>query len=107
MISTSILTDTPRAAVLAGTRCYLSIPGPYYQPGPVHLVTRDNRILSFSDNASGHEDGLHFSAVEAARRITDGRTDSALHPPSAVLATLHAMDGVRAALGIRYPGDAR
>jgi len=48
---------------------------------------------------------LHFSAVEAAAVISAGRTESAIHPPSAVLATLDVMDLIRAQIGIAYPGE--
>jgi predicted dehydrogenase len=104
-INTTIRCDTPRQALIAGEDAYVSIDGPYYQPGPFHVVPRGHDALTFADEAHGHEDGLHFAAVEAARRIADGERQSAIHPPSAVLATLRAMDRIRADIGVVYPGE--
>ena len=104
-INTTILSDTPRHALAAGTKAYLSIAGPYYQPGHFQVVFRDGEALQFVDDTHGHEDGLHFAAVDAARQIGSGATSSGIHPPSAVLGTLRVMDRIRDVLGIRYPGD--
>lgn len=104
-INTTILTDTPRQALVAGTDAYLSIEGPYYQPGPFHVISRAGETLSYVDDGHGHEDGLHFAAVEAARQIGSGELTSAIHPPTAVLATLGVMDRIRAQIGVHYPGE--
>ena len=61
--------------------------------------------MTYPGSRDGHEGGLHFSAVEAATVISSGGTESAIHPPSAVLATLDVMDRIRAEIGIVYPGE--
>ncbi len=104
-IAASILCDTPRRALVAGPSACLTIEGPYYQPGSFQVVPRGQEPLAFVDDAHGHEDGLHFAAVDAARRITDGHIESAIHPPSAALATLSAMDRIRSEIGVAYPGE--
>lgn len=104
-VNTTIMSDTPRQAVIAGEDACLSIAGPYYQPGPFTVTLRDGEALTFADQAHGHEDGLHFAAVEAARQIASGSGESAIHPPGAVLATLRVMDRIRAQIGIVYPAD--
>ena len=43
VMNTTIMAHTPRDATIAGEHGYLSIPGPYYQPGPFTLFPRDPR----------------------------------------------------------------
>jgi hypothetical protein len=104
-MNTTIMADTPRDATIAGERGYLCIPGPYYQPGPFTISLRGDEPSAYSGPRDGHEGGLHFSAVEAATVVSSGGTESAIHPPSAVLATLDVMDLIRAEIGIVYPGE--
>ena len=72
---------------------------------PVHHFSRGGEPLTYSGSYDGHEGGLHFSAVEAATVVGGGGTESAIHPPSAVLATLDVMDLIRAEIGVVYPGE--
>ncbi|MGP4056098.1 Gfo/Idh/MocA family protein [Mycobacterium sp. 4D054] len=104
-INTTIMADTPRDATIAGELGYLSIPGPYYQPGPFTIQLRDAAPMTYEEPRAGHIGGLHFSATEAARIIGGGGTASIIHPPSAVLDTLDMMDRIRHDLGIIYPGE--
>jgi predicted dehydrogenase len=105
VMNTTIMADTPRDAMIAGEDGYLSIPGPYYQPGPFTVIPRGSETMRYLGARDGHEGGLHFSAVEAARVITAGGTESVIHPPSAVVATLEVMDRIRGEVGIVYPGE--
>ena len=105
VMNTTIMADTPRDAMIAGDAGYLSIPGPYYQPGPFTVFPRGAEPMRYLGARDGHEGGLHFSAAEAARVITAGGTESAIHPESAVVATLEVMDRIRTEIGIAYPGE--
>lgn len=105
VMNTTIMANTPRDATIAGDRGYLSIPGPYYQPGPFTVLPTNGESLTYRGARDGHEGGLHFSAIEAARIVETGGTESAIHPESAVLATLDIMDRIRADIGIVYPGE--
>ncbi|AZG43914.1 Gfo/Idh/MocA family protein [Gordonia insulae] len=105
LITTTILADTPTTAFVAGENAYLSVPGPFYQPGPFTLVQRDGEHLTHEEEPAQHEDGLHFSAADAARTIADGATESRIHPGADVIATLDAMDRIRAEIGIVFPGE--
>jgi predicted dehydrogenase len=105
VMNTTIMADTPRDAMIAGTDGYLSIPGPYYQPGPFSVVLRSGEPLTYKGLRDGHENGLHYSAVEAARIIAAGGAASAIHPRADIIATLTVMDRIRSQIGIRYPGE--
>ncbi|MFW0787345.1 Gfo/Idh/MocA family oxidoreductase [Gordonia sp. CPCC 206044] len=105
LLTTTILADTPTSAFIAGTDGYLSMPGPFYQPGPFTVTMRDGEFLVHDEEKGGHEDGLHFSAVEAARRVAVGAVESAIHPHRDVVATLEIMDRIRADIGIVFADE--
>jgi predicted dehydrogenase len=104
-VHTTILSDTPCAAVIAGDEATLVIPGVFYAPGPFTVSFHDGTSLRYDEEPCTDGYGLHFSAVEAARIIADGGTDSILHPTSVATATLATMDEIRRQLGIIFPGD--
>ena len=104
-LHTTILSDTPCAAVIAGDEATLTIPGVFYEPGPFTVSFHDGTTLRYDEETSTDGYGLHFSAVEAARVIDSGGIDSLLHPLSAATATLATMDEIRRQLGIVFPGD--
>jgi predicted dehydrogenase len=104
-LHTTILSDTPCTAVIAGDKATLSIPGVFYAPGPFTVSFHDGTALVYDEERSTDGYGLHFSAVEAASIITDGGIDSTLHPTSAATSTLATMDEIRRQLNIVFPGD--
>ncbi|RPA12691.1 Gfo/Idh/MocA family protein [Gordonia sp. OPL2] len=105
ILNTTILANTPTTAFVAGESGYLQVPGPFYQPGPFRLVPRNGDPLEHAEETAAHTDGLHFSAVDAARRIVDGAIDSDIHPSADVIATLEIMDRMRAQIGIVFAGE--
>lgn len=104
VIHTTVLSNTPLNAFVAGTEATLVLSGPFYQPGGFEVRFVDGETLVHQEPAVGHE-ALFWQATEVARCVAGGRTESALRPLADTVATLTAMDGVRAALGIRYPGE--
>lgn len=104
-LHTTILGDTPCTAVIAGDEATLTMPSVFYRPGPFTVSFHDGTSLRHEEDRATDGYGLHFSAVDAARVIAEGGTDSALHPISAATATLAAIDEIRRQLGIVYPGD--
>ncbi|WP_419228622.1 Gfo/Idh/MocA family protein [Gordonia sp. CPCC 205515] len=105
LINTTILSDTPTDAAICGVDATIAIPGPFYQPGPFELRQRKGETLRYIEEHGGHEAGLHFSAVDAAREIVAGNTESTTHPLANVVATLHTMDAIRSELDIVFVGE--
>lgn len=101
---TTMSGQTANTAVISGDSARLQLPGWFYQPGPVDLVGPDDAVLD-SYRPSSSEHGLHFEAVEAARRISAGELESPLMPWDETLRVMRLMDEVRAQLGVRYPGE--
>jgi len=68
-------------------------------------LTSGSDLERFADDSVGPglavaQGSLYFSAVEAARVICSGGSESSIHPPSAVVATLDVMDRIRAEIGV-------
>jgi predicted dehydrogenase len=105
VLHTTLFSDTPTTATIAGTRATLTLPGPFYQPGDLLLTSAEgDRRLAFSEPRAAH-DALHFEAAEAARCIAAGRLESPLRPLADSLVMLQVMDEIRRQLGIRFPGE--
>ncbi|GAC69292.1 Gfo/Idh/MocA family protein [Gordonia soli] len=104
VVTTTILSNTPVVASISGRDGFVHLPAPWYHPGPFSVFPRDGEPLHHVEPIGGHVDGLHFSAVDAARSVADGRSESAVHPHADIVATLSAMDAIRAQLGIEFPG---
>ncbi|MGN6413225.1 Gfo/Idh/MocA family protein [Flexivirga sp.] len=101
---TTMSAQTANTAVISGDAARLELPGWFYQPGPVRLVGVDDTVLdTYEPPVTRH--GLHFEAVEVARRITAGDTESPLMPWDETLRIMRLMDQVRAQLGVTYPGE--
>lgn len=102
--STTMATQTPNTAVVAGTKGRLEIDGWFYFPNRVRLLTNDGDVI---DEYVATDDihALHYEAVEVARRVSGGELESPLMPHAQTLRLMRVMDDVRAQLGVRFPGE--
>ena len=108
VLHTTLLANTPTAATVAGTAASLSIDGPFYQPGGFRLTSTDgSRTLRYDEPRVAHLGGLHFQAVEVARCITAGLTESELHPLERSIQVISFMDEVRRQTDDAFPSDPR
>ena len=96
VLHTTLLSNTPTTAVIAGSTATLVIDGPFYQPGGFTLEATDGSSLRYDEEPVAHQ-ALHFQAAEVARRISDGKTGSPLRPLAASIATLEVLDAIAAA----------
>lgn len=103
-LGTTMATQTPNTAVVAGTKGQLEIDGWFYFPNDVRLVSNDGEVL---DTFRGSDDlhALHFEACEVARRIAAGDRESPLMPHAETVRVMELMDDVRRQVGVRYPGE--
>ncbi len=101
-LHTTISSNTPTAATIAGTRATITVDGPFYQPGGFTLTASDGHgSLRYDEPRIGHR-GLHLQAAEVARRIHAGETGSPLRPLSVSIEVLRVMDEIRRQTGDRY-----
>ena len=104
VLATSMLAKSPTTAAICGTRGRLELDGEFYQPTTVRLVAPDGTVVD-TCRPDEVEHGLHFEAVEVARRVAAGERESPLMPLDETLRIMAVMDEVRAQLGVRYPGE--
>lgn len=105
VVHTTLLGNTATTAVLSGDAATLTIPGAFYRPGPFVLAAADaSATLTYREPAVGY-DGLAFQVAETARRIVAGDRGSPVRPLADSIATLAAMDAIRAQLEIVFPGE--
>lgn len=100
-LHTTLLSDTPTTAVVAGSAATLELAGPFYQPGGFVVTRPDAAALVYEEPAIAHA-ALHFEAAEAARRIVAGELASPLRPVADTVTTMAAMDAIRREVGIGY-----
>jgi predicted dehydrogenase len=96
-LHTTLLSETPTAATIAGSEATIVVDGPFYQPGGFTLTPHGGRPLRYDEPRIGHE-GLHWEAAEAARCVSRGDLGSPLRPLADTLTTMRVMDAVRTAL---------
>ena len=97
VLHTTLCSNTPTAAVVAGTEATLVVDGPFYQPGGFTVTSALGLgSLRYDEEPAAHE-SLHFQAAEVARRITAGETSSPLRPLADSIATLEVLDEIAAA----------
>lgn len=94
VLHTTLRSNTPTTAVIAGTEGTVVIDRAFYQPGGFTLTSsRDGGTLRYDEERVAHE-ALHYQAAEVARRIGAGETGSPWRPLSASIATLEVLDRI-------------
>ncbi|MCW2289265.1 putative dehydrogenase [Leucobacter luti] len=97
-VSASMLADTPTTAFIAGTEATLELAAPFYQPGPVVVRFHDGTVLRHDEAALAHTQ-LFWEALEVARCLDAGLTESPLRPLAQTLATVALIGEARALMG--------
>lgn len=105
VITTSIFSNTPTAATIAGSAASIAIPGIFYRPGGFTLTSADQRASLSYDEPPAMYDHLAFEAAETARRIVAGETATPYRPLADSIDTLVTIDEIRRQLGVRFPGE--
>ena len=95
--TTSLYGELRNELRIVGTEGVLVVEPLHNSPGPLSVRSADGSIeLRHEESASDQLDGLHFQAVEAARRITAGETQSPHRTLADSMTTLRAMDDIAA-----------
>lgn len=100
----SMETRGPNRAVVLGTGGRIEIAPVWYGPAAVAAYDASNELVErFDRPVSGR--GMQYQAAEVERLIEEGRTASSLMSPDASVEVMATMDRIRAAIGVRYPGE--
>jgi len=102
VLHTTLFSNTPGGAVIAGRDASIVLDGQFYAPGGFVLTSsQGNKTLCWEEPLNRYEQ-LYHEAEHVAWCIGQGRTDSPLRPLATSLITLSAMDEVRRQLGIVF-----
>lgn len=103
VVHTTLFSDTPTVATIAGTRGTLTLPGLFYHPGDVVFTPAGGgEPLTYSEPQVAYG-GLCFEAAEVARCVSAGLLETPHRPLADSVATLRVMDGIRERCGIVFP----
>lgn len=101
-LQTSLLGELPNVGMISGTKAMLQFDRKFYQPGSFTLLDRaTGRALRYEEKAIEHA-GLFHEALEVARCISEGRTETPLRPLGDTISYLDVMDDVRHRIGDRF-----
>ncbi|KQN53470.1 MULTISPECIES: Gfo/Idh/MocA family protein [unclassified Erwinia] len=99
VLNTTLFSNTPGAAVIAGRDATLQTDGCFYAPGPFTLTASQGGKTLTWDEPRNRYDQLFHEAVHFAWCVGQGKTDSPIRPLSLSIATLDAIDEVRRQIG--------
>jgi predicted dehydrogenase len=83
---------TATRACVAGTKARVEIDGDFYAPTSFTLVSREGQRERFEFKSEGR--GLYYQAIEVARCLREGRSESPLMPLDESVAIMETMDRV-------------
>ena len=102
-LSIGIRTTTPQEATIMGTEGYVRIHAPWWRPKAMTISRPSKEDETVEAPVSGN--GFNYEAAEVMRCLAAGKTESDVMPLDETLSVLRTMDGIRAAWGLRYPGE--
>jgi len=93
----------PNRATIAGRDARIDIDGMFYRPTSFTLTDRWGDSERHDWKVAGG--GMQFEALEVARCLAAGLTESPVMPLAETVAVMGTLDRVRASIGRRYPGE--
>lgn len=96
--------SAPFGGLVVGTEGWIRTEGRFYRPSALTVMMGglESRI---EDPLGGDTNGYGPEIAEVARCLRAGLTESPLIPAADTIAILELLDGARAELGVRYPGE--
>jgi predicted dehydrogenase len=98
-----IRTTTPQEATIMGTEGYVRIHAPWWRPTSMTISRPGTEDETVESPVSGN--GFDYEAREVMRCLEAGKTESDVMPLDETVSVMRTMDGIRAAWGLRYPGE--
>ncbi len=102
-LSIGIRTTTPQEATIMGTEGYVRIHAPWWRPKSMTIHRPGEESETVDAPVSGN--GFNYEAAEVMRCLEAGKTESDIMPLDETISVMRTMDSIRAAWGLRYPGE--
>ncbi|MBC7464155.1 MAG: Gfo/Idh/MocA family oxidoreductase [Actinobacteria bacterium] len=101
IVTANMIVKSPCRAVICGTLGRLEIDRTFYNPASMRVIMKDESVTEYPRNYEGH--GLREQAVEFARIVAAGLTESPLLNLDETLIIMRAMDEIRRQIGLKFP----
>jgi len=98
VVATTLHGFLANQVTIVGTKGVLTVEPTHHSPGPLTLRYAE-RTLTYDEPRGDQASGLHFQAVEAARRIAAGETQTPLWTLESSIIALEASDEIRRQIG--------
>jgi predicted dehydrogenase len=102
-LSIGIRTTTPQEATIMGTEAFVRIHAPWWRPTSMTISRPGTEDETVRVPVSGN--GFNYEAAEVMRCLEAGKTESDVMPLDETISVMRTMDRIRAAWGLRYPGE--
>lgn len=103
ILTTTLRAATPCRAVITGTLGWIEIDRTFYAPTPYRVILRGGETIEHSNDYVGR--GLREEAIEFARCVRAGLSESPVLPISETLAIMESMDEIRKQINLVYPAE--
>ncbi len=100
VLTTTLLSATPCAAVISGTLGRIEIDRVFYKPTSFRVSLRSGDVIEYPRKYEGH--GLREEAIEFARCVRAGLTESPILPLAETLEIMQSLDEIRRQIGLTY-----
>ncbi|NNC93729.1 MAG: Gfo/Idh/MocA family oxidoreductase [Acidimicrobiia bacterium] len=102
-IYASFLADSPVEAHVVGTEGRAWVRSRFHNSERLDVVAPDGSVTVHEYPLAGN--GYRFEVAEVHRALLAGETESSLRPLADTLSVMEVLDGIRAQIGVRYPGE--
>ena len=102
-LAIGIRATTPQEATIIGTEAYVRIHAPWWRPKAMTISRPGTEDEYVEAPVSGN--GFGYEAAEVMRCLEAAKTESEIIPLDETVSVMRTMDSIRAAWGLRYPGE--
>jgi predicted dehydrogenase len=102
-ITAGTRTATPQEATVMGTEGRVRVHSPWWMPERMTVSRTDGEDEVVREPIGPN--GFAYEAAEVMRCLREGKKESGVMPLDETISVLETMDGLRAAWGLRYPGE--
>ena len=104
LLHSSIEVAGPVRASIIGTRGRIEMHKSFYENSAFEVFDNHDRVIErFEAKIIGR--GMHYQALEVEQQVRAGNLVSPIMSLTETLEIMKTMDGVRAQIGVRYPGE--
>ncbi len=105
LVNATLRAKTPTTATISGSAARIEIPGVFYSPAPVELISRTGERLVYDGGPIPGHAAFAYEIAHFASLVADGAPESPLLPRAETLSIMDTMDEIRRQIGLVYPDE--